>query len=858
MARPLIILLLLTTATVFGQTSPEKLATGRMDKSKWLKIEQGLRKALVKDSINAETHYLTSLYFFTTRNPAFNVDSAHRYIISAWRTYRLATSRDRERLKRVPLDSAHLVGLARGIDSAAFEKAKQINTPLAYQSFIAGYSDARQVKSATELRDEVAFLDALKINTWQAYDQYISRYPHSRRTLEAKERYERLLYEDKTKDGRLSTFIKFYQQFPESRYRNDAERNIFEMATATGTAASFQWFLKYYPSGKLAVRARNILYKLQSDESAKGEHAWMNDSLRQIEQLYGSYWVPVIKSGLFGFIDSEGKEVIAPKYASVSEDYRCGDITDNVLITSEGLVARNGKVIREGKVISAETLGTGFIFVASDSGKHVVHESGFGINDGSVEDARIVAGQFIALKKNKKWSIHSFSGRQLLPFAYEDVASIDSIVLLAKNGKKIISTPYRVAAAARQVAFAEDFVFDDVRRWGDEQYWVRNGALEGVIDASLKFVIPLDRQTLRKSSFGFLRGKEGKFFIKGLPKIENIPYKSVNERGGWVALQTMSNRHVLYDRVLDRLEDGDSAWFQRRLAFLASGDSVRAFLPSGQRIAMQKGAPFRITEFTDSSAWLVLDDKKKKLVIDAASGIKLFTMEFDQIEAVAHNMFIIGRANKKALVDEDGKILVPMEYDAIVALGNSSFSLLKEKKFGWYDAQSKVLVKPAFDRNIKPYNRRLHAAFKDGAYGFINADGKPGGTFEWEEIQYWNDSIAWGKKNFQWVLFDVRTGARKLDRVRNFDIIKDTPEEKIYRVRQDNAFGVISNHKGTIIPLQYSDIVNLGNRETPLYFTERHIEEAGISIVVYYDQHGKIVRRQALETEEFEKIYCDN
>jgi hypothetical protein len=859
MARLLLIFLSLYTVTVFGQISPEKLAAGRMDKNKWQKTGQSLRKAISKDSASAETHYLMSLFFFTAHNPAFNIDSAHRYVITARRTYATSTAKDRDRMKRVPLDSGYLVRLARGIDSAAFERAKQINTAPGYQSFLDRYPQALQTRSVIELRDEVAFLDALKSNSWKAYEEYMALYPASRRNTEAMERYERLLYEDKTKDGRLSTFIKFHQQYPKNRYRAEAEKNIFEISTATGAPSSFQWFLRYYPSGKFASRARNILYKLQlPDEDTSDDKQWMTDSLREAERMSAQYWVPVIKSGLFGFIDGDGKEVMPPKYTSVSDEYRCGDVSDNALITSAGLVARSGKVIVNSKVLSADLLGSGFIVVTSDSGKHVVHESGFKIGGGRVDGAQILAGHFVALQKNNKWSVYSFSGKQLLPFAYEGVASIDSIVLLVKNGKKILSTPYRVTAPLRQTDFKEDFVFDDIRRWGDGQYWVRNGALEGVIDVNLKFVIPLDRQSLRKTSFGFLRGKEDKFFIKGLPKVENVAYKSVREQGGWVAMQTLNDRHLMYDRTLGRLEEGDSAWFRGRLAFLMTGDSVKAFLPSGQRMMFQKGAPFRIVEFTDSSAWLVLDDKKGKAVVDAASGIRLFTMQFDQIDAVAHDLFIVTRAGKKGMVDEDGKLLVPMEYDAIVALEKSSFSLLKDKKFGWYDVRSKGLIKPMFDRNIKPYNQKLHTAFKDGAYGFILPDGKALGTFNWEEIQYWNDSLAWGKKNFQWILFDIYTQARKLDRVRNFDVIKDTPAEKIYRVRQDNAFGVISNHRGVVVPLQYSDIVNLGNRDIPLYFTERHIEEAGISVVVYYDQHGKIVRRQALETEEFEKIYCDN
>ncbi len=843
----------------YGQISPEKLATGRMDKNKWQKTGQSLHKTLVKDSLNPEVHYVMSLFFFTSRNPYFDIDSAHRYSIAASRVYGKATPKERERLKRVPLDSASLFALARGIDSAAFERTKQINTASGYQTFMDRYASARQLNAARELRDEVAFLDALKINTWKAYEGYMLQYPSSRRIGEAKERYERLLYEDKTNDGRLATFIKFHQQYPESRYRAEAEKNIFQLSTATGSAASFQWFLRYYPSGKFATRARNILFRLQqSDERSSTDRQWMTDSLREADRIAGSYWVPVIKSGLFGFIDSEGKEVMPPKYATVSEEYKCGDVTENVLLTSAGLVARSGKIIASGRLISAEHLGSGFLLVVSDSGKHVVHESGFAVSTVPMEGAQVVAGQFIALQKNKKWSIHSFGGQQLLAHAYDNVTAIDTIILLVKNGKKIVSTPYRVASKSRQQEFREDFVFDDIRRWGDEQYWVRNGALEGVIDANLKFVIPLDRQTLRKAPFGFVRGKEDRFFIKGLTKLENVPYKSVSERGGWIILESVNGAHSLYDRPLDRLDKGDSAWFQGRMAFLLAADSVKAFLPSGQRLTFQKDVPFRIEEFTDSSAWLILEEKKKKAVFDVASGIKLFTMEFDDIDAVGDGLFTVARAGKKGVVDESGKILVPIEYDAIVAIGNGSFSILKDKKFGWYDAKTRSLIKAVFERNIKPYNSKLHSAFKDGKYGFILPDGKPLNNFGWEEIQYWNDSLAWGKKNFQWILFDIQSQATKVDRIRNFEVIKDTPAEKIYLIRQDNAFGVISSRRGIVVPLLYSDIVNLGNRDIPLYFTERHIEEAGISVVVYYDQHGKIVRRQALETEEFEKIYCDN
>jgi hypothetical protein len=58
--------------------------------------------------------------------------------------------------------------------------------------------------------------------------------------------------------------------------------------------------------------------------------------------------------------------------------------------------------------------------------------------------------------------------------------------------------------------------------------------------------------------------------------------------------------------------------------------------------------------------------------------------------------------------------------------------------------------------------------------------------------------------------------------------------------------------------LTFTDIINLGSKDDPLYFTEKHVEEASIFVVIYYDRNGKLIRRQAYEPEEYEKIYCSN
>ncbi len=864
------ILLLVTSIPAIAQVDFIGQAMGRMEKkAKWPKVEQNLRKSLSKDPINPEALYLLALYFFNTKNPSCNNDSAFHYSLSAKSSFQRVTSKDRERLKRNNIDSMVFQRLTLKIDSASYETAKNLNTEQAYQHFIDVHAQAAQMSSAIELRDEVAFLNALKINSYSAFEEYVARYPYSNRNKEAQSRYERLLFEAKTKDEKLSSYIKFLNQFPSTPYRPQAERSILELSTLSGSQESFYWFIENYSGGASARQARNILYKLQfsEKENTLGEETPATltgragqretDSLTSLEKLNELYWIPVIKSGKYGFMDENGAEVISPAFEWIDDDYRCGEIRDRLLVTSGGLISKNGSFIWHGNVKEAKEIGLGFWLVSSDSSNYVIHESGFQIGS-KANSAKAVGGRFIALENKSKWSLYSLTGKQLVPPSYDDISSIDSLIIMIKSEKKILVTPSQLALTSNPSLGDGRRVFDDIKRWGSQQYWVRNGLLEGVVDARLNFLIPLDRQELRKASFGFIRGKDEKISIKGIPRFENVIYKSVIEQGGWLRLQTNEGHFQLYDKILERLSDGDSVWFKGQVAFVALNDSIDAFLPSGQKISFYVHAPFQFKEFGDSSSWLILDEKKRKVVYDAASGIKLFTMEVDQLEPVSPDIFLLTRAGKKGLVSETGKIIVPNEFEAIVQTEPTGYSLLKGKKFGWFDSKLKSIIKPAYDRNIRSYNSSLKIAFKDKGYGFIYNDGRPKSVFEWEEILYWNDSTALVKKGFQWMWVDIHSERVLLDRVRNYTVVKDSPLERIFIVRQDNAFGVISSRHGIIIPIQYSDVINLGSKDVPLYFTERHIKEAGISVVVYFDQNGKIIRKQAMESDEFDKIVCDN
>jgi hypothetical protein len=87
-------------------------------------------------------------------------------------------------------------------------------------------------------------------------------------------------------------------------------------------------------------------------------------------------------------------------------------------------------------------------------------------------------------------------------------------------------------------------------------------------------------------------------------------------------------------------------------------------------------------------------------------------------------------------------------------------------------------------------------------------------------------------------------------------MIRNEPEDKLAIIYQDANHGVVHNHKGTILPVSYSDIVNIGSSREPLYFTEKHVEEASVFVIIYYDAGGHFLRREIYDSEEYDRIYC--
>jgi hypothetical protein len=838
----------------------EKSAMKLMERHRWQKVEAKLRKTLAKDTLNPSVRYLISVFYFDADNPGYNLDSAYHYAVGALNDYALTPARDRDKLRRINVDSLRLTALRASIDSTAFDEARKANTEAAYLKFLSEFPSAVQRDLAAQLRDEVAYQDAVRESTHQAFLSYLTRYPGSHRAAEARVHYDRLLYTAETKDQRLASFERFLKEHPETPYRKEIYRHIFEISTADGSVESFLAFITRYPVSDLVKKAGQMIFHiLAEEEDPEWPGQFLNDSLRNLLMVNRNYLVPVMKNNLYGFIDQNGREVIPPAYKTIHPDYLCGHIDHEVLILDHKLFARNGSVIYNGPVTGLTDLGAGFLKVNTGKDIKVVHKGGFVFQD-SVEDCRVLSRSYIAVKKNDAWLLYTLTGRLLDETKWDDIAVVRDVIAFKRNKKLYIALKEQLARGADGIPLRLSEPFDEIKPWPQGLLWGKAGDFQGVLNQGLHSVIRFDKHRVTQTFFGALAQKPNGYTLYNWTGKKSSTFDRVNIFDPWVTVKK-SRSWYLFDPVIMKNQTKAYDTIRAEGPFLVGQvtDTVYVHFAHSHVAAFFRPQKVSFIPGMDSTSFLLVEESPKGKSVFDRRGQKLFSFSFDAIEYAGQGIFAVTRREKKGLINMRGETLLPPEYDAIGSVNEQVVSLLKNKKFGAFHISHKKLIKPQYDRNILPYTANLISTFKNGFYGFLGWDNKPASHFDFDEIRYWDDSTALVRKGTFWNFYEIYAQKNTESNLRNIIMVRDAQDEKIAIIQKENNYGVVSNRRNVIIPVTFSDIVNLGSAERPLYFTEKHIREASLFVVIYYDEAGNMLRKEIYdEAADYDKIYCSD
>lgn len=442
------------------------------------------------------------------------------------------------------------------------------------------------------------------------------------------------------------------------------------------------------------------------------------------------------KNGNEGYIDINEKEIIPLKYNDV------GVFACNLIIAKRnGLY---GYINKNNKVIIDFQFSKGSYF----------HEPGIAV---------------VKKKSNRKFGVIDTLGREVLPFIYDEIKHIDTILIANKNKKWAFFNPN-----GKQLTPS---IFDEVVL-SSMKYYTNFGL--GYIN---KVYFNHNAVVVKKDNrYSFLDTKFEEIFPFGyFDEIKPLNYYgiSVVRKGNKYGILNINNLNDIqfYDSIyLNRryIDEPIYYYYVKRdnkiilLDTLANNslnilfDSIR-FLELNYSIAYADSSVYLInnigniitSEYKElrandyNSRFLVARKDKDFGLIDYYNK-EIISFNYQDIE---YNQFtklsFAKRNNKWGLIDEKEQVLIPHLYEFIMNAccydrdEKTAYIVNLNGKFGTIDIDNNIIIPIEYDKisSWVEYGPNAHFVKKDGKLGMISHSGKILLPTIYSSIYYLNDSI---------------------------------------------------------------------------------------------------------------------
>jgi len=856
-----------------------KRAFKMLEKGEYDKLVELLQKSIEKDSVNTGAKYVFSLLYLTPKYSAYNIDTSYFFINGAIADFAVHDEKAIENLLKLDINDStmHLQKLE--VELHAYRRAKAKHTIEDYNYFLKNFSSATQTDSVVAYRNEIAYNDAVQANTYDAFQNFIHTYPSARQIDAAKVKFEELLYLSMTQDKKLESYVRFLKNNTKTPFRDDAERNIFEISTADNDLDSYMTFIEQYPNSKMKRKALDLLYhSFKAHSSAEGFANRFNilqeeDSLMEIIHAEAGFLFPIFEMDKYGFSKLNGEKLIDFKYSKIKESYYCGKIGEDFLeVELNGepmIVSRLGGKIYSGSYDVVADLGSGVLKIEKDGYVGAFHKSGFQILDINYEDVAMVSNAFIEYKHNGKWGLKSIMGRDVLPAEFDDIFSEGRFVILEKNKLFAIQNVENLSKAVNLQKPRLEFKYDDYELIYASQLLLFKEDMETVIDLDLKEKIALDHQNFYELYDGWMVKKNNKFRIYDqiFYPLSDIEFDRVDYNKSRAALK-YKDKWGIYNSFspFPSTFTYDSVRFlSEQIGVIVEGDKTFAIFDNDSLIDISYSTETRLLRPTGIvlgdddkfSQYLLTKTNKGIYKVFNIEGVEIIDGKFNSIEAMGREYLLVEKSGKKGLYHQSGKLALKVNYDAIGNYDKGYVSTLIAGKFGIFNYGKNVLLSTKYQKALVPFGNHYFIGTKGASFGLVDLDNKDVTGYKFEEILDWNDSVALVKVEGIWSLYDIKNEKSIYEGITEYKVLRDDEAEKILLITKDSQNGILSNKYGEVVSATFNDIINIGSAETPVYFAEKYVLEADFFVIIYYDAKGNILRKQIFTDEaEYEKIYC--
>lgn len=872
-----VLLLLFIFTSFWAYADKNKKAQKAMEKGELAKAALTLQEILKDDSLDAVANYLYSVLFTVDSFPAYSIDSAQRFILAAQSSWPIITPKEQAKGAKDGFGPTLFDAHKLKIDSLGYRRALRAGDVPAFETFARQFADAAMVEEALEKRDSVAYHSALTEDSWQAYKYFFDTYPNARQVPDAQEKYNSLVFKDLTQDRKLASFEEFLRKFPNTPFRKEAEKQIFDIMTATNDPVDYLRFIRTYPLSHVRKKAFDFLYAV--DQGAHNFSFYpqytpvraLQDSLDRLRHLEEIYLVPVYENGKYGFMDPSGEVVMTSKFAWIAPQYYCGDIMDDFLVVGQGkdleLVNRAGDIIAEDEFEVYEGIGLGLIKAGAGGKVGLWHKSGYPILNQQYDDIRLIANRLLLIVQEGKAGLATYSGKVLITPQYDDIAVEGNFWVFVKEERLAYTSFERIIAIANQEKLDLKFEYEELERLPDGFMIGYSGDMECLVNTKHEVLIPMAPQKiysmgdnwLVKQPFGY------RIFYADTKRMSDGLYQRVEYNVNWLAWKTdkgwslankKSVRGIIFELDSAHLINQDVAISFEELkgtVHFAGGAAVD-FVKGDKVYLLTEN--FEKAVYKAEEQFLVVENSRSKRVFSMAGNL-LFDLRQGNLRYLSPTHLVLEIKGKWGIVDSSGVQKLAPKYDGIGQADLEGFvTVLQEGKFGSFHMASGRLVPPKYDTRVRFFNQKLLVATSKSKEGLVDYTGKTVLPLEYDKVLPWTDSLVMARKNGMWAISTPDGKNSLFTPFINYQVERSDKEETVLKIYTNEGYGILSNKRGIVLKPTYNDLINLGSDVHPLYFAEKHVKEAEFFVVIYADANGAPFKSQAFRAGEYDKIFC--
>ena len=537
----------------------------------------------------------------------------------------------------------------------------------------------------------------------------------------------------------------------------------------------------------------------------------------------------------------------------------CGDIRRDYLHLADRIIGAAQGLIYSGEVDQVYDLGFGLLKLVKGDNAGLVHKSGRTILPIVYQEIKLLAGRYVAFKKNGFWELCTVTGYKLTPHAYKDIIVQGDFLLFEVDEGWVVQSYSSLDNYIQDKTPWPRNSFDDFELISDRELWVSKHGYETIMDENFQSLLSDRNGQIRISYHGYIVGEKGQYsFINNdfqvvkdsiSQYVKSKSWLGVKKDSLWYLHQSGKDIEIQVDSV--QLLGDEFAWIQKK--------DTTMLLSKGEPHMIHNNQILTLISAINAGQYIhVKSDKKHDNYILNSHGAKILTGEFEDVRAIGPQYLLFTRNGKRGMVSDSSQLLLKPTYDAIGSYKDGYVSLLKGQKFGIYNYSQKVYVPAEYERNVLPYNHDILIAIKNGRQGLIDKKNTRLSDFEYDDVKYWSDSAAFVKKSGTWSIYNFIAGEYVVEGIKSIKILPNDAGRHTCIVLKDSGYGVIDISGKEILSPTYNDIIPLGGTNEQVYFAEKHIAEASLYVVIYFDFAGHVIRKQTFDPDEYSLIYCDN